>query len=393
MKVQLLTAIRRSKLRLVPAIKLREANYPNKEIVLRYLRLLTPLTAIPVQINPRYKIFLDGSVAPNSKTGAVYREITAFGKYREGIWHLAIKPIGASIKLFRIFIRTPWLLKLLWTKRKMIRQLDLVALQVVIGYAAYKRFFKKNINLIPIIISDLSPVLQMQWGAALSLGRNVIWWQDDYHHYKGFSKEDYMPYRADIAIVLNQKGLETVLKKNPNAQIYRRKRTLVHPLKPIPAICKVGIATNASFQASSDQLHYIDSIRQVLGVDKVYFRLHPNSKLTIKELNASWIEIAPSNELVETFSQKINIVIVGNSAVQLKLLCLGIPVIHVAALDIYHFDRYGYCNLGFCLGFKKGERISLVEVDKFYKNAMISTRLNQFVNVQSLANELSEIDI
>jgi hypothetical protein len=100
MKVQLLTAIRRSKLRLVPAIKLREANYPNKEIVLRYLRLLTPLTAIPVQINPRYKIFLDGSVAPYSKTGAVYREITAFGKYREGIWHLAIKPIGASIKLF-----------------------------------------------------------------------------------------------------------------------------------------------------------------------------------------------------------------------------------------------------------------------------------------------------
>src|SRR5690606_18516069 len=132
--------------------------------------------------------------------------------------------------------------------------LDLTSIEVFVGYEAFKSFFHKHPDLIPIIISDISPILHMQWSGALAAGNKVMWWQDDYHHFKGFSSEKYLPYSCNIAAVLNQKGLETVLEKNRFAKIYSRPLTEIKPIKIVPEKPITGVATNASFEANEAQI-------------------------------------------------------------------------------------------------------------------------------------------
>lgn len=384
MNSNLLKAIRLTKKRLMPAIEKQRHNNPIKEKFLQYIRMVSPLREIPIKVNSRYRLFLDGSIIVNTKTGAAYQELLAAGYNEDKIWHNSLETKSSFNKLFRTGYRFIWFAGLLLKQHKAFRTLDLVSLQVFVGYEAYKRFFKKHEQLMPIIISDITPTAQMLWAATASLNRDVLWWQDDYHHYKGFSKENYLPFACTHAAVLNQKGLETVFEKNIKTIIFLRNQTKVKPIRPLPEHPKVGIATNAFFEATQVQIDLLFKIKEKLNVAMFKLRLHPNSQLTATSFPKGLVEIASSVETLTDFANSIDLAIVGNSAVQLKFLCEGLPVFHISGLDNHKYDFYKYCNDGFCFGTEDPIDFELETVKEFYLKASSIEKLRDYVNVKNL---------
>jgi hypothetical protein len=385
----LYSAIYNSKKRLAPAITKQEAANPLKEKIFKYLRVLSPLSVIPIKINPDYRFFLDGGISINSKSGTVYRELVSSGISKNQIWHRGTNRKTLLSGYLIILIRLPWLLGLFLKNLKSLKGLDLISLQVFVGYAAYKQFFRKHKNLVPIIISDLSPSFLMQWSGALAAGNKILWWQDDYHHFKGFSEENYFPYKCDFAAILNQYGLETLKEKSPGAEVFKRRPTEVKTIKSISDTSKIGLATSASFEANGKQIEILNRIRNNLKAKKIQVRLHPNSKINNYEAYPEWMQFSSKKETLEDYVKSVDLVIVGNSAVQLKLLCLGIPVIHVEGFDAFGYDLYGYCKKGFSFGLDKNQTLNLEMVKEFYNQAETSLRLNNYVNILS---ELPALD-
>lgn len=388
MNTNLLLAIRLSKKRLVPAIKIRKKSNPSLEFLMRWVRVFTALKDIPVKSIQNKKYYLDAFPKPNSKAFAVIDELTQTKIVKSDLFIKSERQLlGKELARLSYYgiLTLPTLFRLL--KRK--TNLNEVDVHVVIGYVAYKRFLNKNKNLIPIIISDITPTSHMLWAAAASLNRDVFWWQDDYHHFKGFSSENYLPYTCSIAAVLNQKGLETVLEKNPKAEIFLRKQIQVKELTAIPEYPKVGIATNAFFEANSSQTELLIRLKRFLKIDKFKIRLHPNSKLKQSNFPYDLVEIAPIDENIDDFANSIDLAIVGNTAVQLKLLCEGVPILHIPGLDHYEFDTYGYCKLGFTFGTEQIPTLNLKEIKDFYLNPEIQKKLIQYVSVLDTSNCMS----
>lgn len=393
LETYLFTAIRLSKIRLIPAIARRKRTKPLREHVMRWARIVSPLKAIPLASINGKSFFLDAYPSPNSKAYFVLDELAKKNVFRENIYttprksNVLISGLGI---IYYCFALLPLLVRLLKRRKT---NLDILDKSILVGYSAYKHFLNRDKSVIPIIISDITPQSHMLWAAAISLNREVMWWQDDYHHYKGISKENYLPYPCTHAAVLNQKGLETVLGKSPNAKIFHREQTNVKPIRSIPAKPRVGLATNAFFEATGQQIDLLKQIKEILTIDVLKVRLHPNSTLNAASFPEGLVEISPKDENVGDFASGIDLAIVGNSAVQLKLLCEGVPVVHVAGLDEHRFDTYRYCQLGFCFGRATMDGVYLEGVRKFYANACMREKLSAYVNVTNLESvmPLSEL--
>lgn len=337
---------------------------------------------VPIFVSSNFTYFLGTDPKPNPKAFEVIHELTQAGIPRHAIWtSKRIKSTYSAIMIIRLLWRMPVAILFLLQQVKRKHTLDTLTWQVVVGYMIYKRFFNRNQHLIPIIISDVSPALNMQWSAAVSIGHDVLWWQDDYHHYKGFSNENYMPYKATIAVVLNQKGLETVRNKNPKAKVYHRDQMEVKPMCRIPLCPRLGVAGNVLFKAGESEVAHINELRLNLGAKHVKIRLHPNSKLIKKDFSVEWLELAAFNETLNQFANSVDVVLVGNSAVQLKLLCMGMPVILVPWLDPLEFDVYGYCERKFSYGLRTSKDISFQELFDFYSDPDLTTRLSEYVRI------------
>ncbi|MCH7412066.1 hypothetical protein MM213_01115 [Belliella sp. R4-6] len=385
MDTHLLIAIRLSKKRLLPAIEKRIRSKPSREFIMRWARVFSPLKDIPISINHDKRFFLDAFASPNSKALSVVKEFENAEILNQELFTKEQKTSSLILSarlVYYTLLALPVLLRVFKNRKSLLNEVDL---QVIIGYASYKLFLKNNKKIIPIIISDITPTAHMLWAAVVSLKREVFWWQDDHHHYNGFSDENYFPYTSTYAAVLNQKGLETVLEKSPNARIFYRDQTVVKPLREIPNNPRVGIATNAFFEATPEQIELLKQVKKKLNIELLKIRLHPNSKLSENSFPAALLRIAPKNESIESFSDSVDIAIVGNSAVQLRLLCEGLPVIHISGLDIHGYDNYKYCQNGFCFGLEGLSFLDLNALQKFYTNPFIANLLFEYVKIKDVA--------
>jgi hypothetical protein len=179
-------------------------------------------------------------------------------------------------------------------------------------------------------------------------------------------------------------GLETVLAKSPKTKIFFRKQTIVKPLRLIPNNPRVGMATSAFFEGTKEQIELITRLKEKLKIQTLKIRLHPNSKLTAKSFPYGLLQIAPVNETVDSFATSLDIAIVGNSAIQLKLLCEELPVIHIVGLDNDQFDIYKYCENKFCFGLQDINLLDLSSVKQFYANPNIQEKIIEYVNIENL---------
>jgi len=389
LNIGLLVYIRGAGERLRPAIDRQKLRHPLKEIFMSKLRVLAPLTQIPLVLSKEIRFFLPSYPIPNSKAFAVVHELCAAGISRSMIWTPGSSENYSLTSFVSLFFRLPQALFFLFIVVRRVPDLDSIDLQIILGREVFRRLLARYPIVKPIIISDVSPDLHMLWSAASVAGCGALWWQDDYHHIAS------LPYPVAAAAVLNQGGYEAVLNSSPSAVIVRRPSIPIKPIRTIPANPKVGIATNNFFVASHKQIELLEQIRQALGVAVLYIRLHPNSKLGIADFPEYLVTIAPSDESIEQFASKIDLVIVGNSAVQLRLICEGVPVLHIPGFDPHGYDAYGYCRKEFIYGSETIGVTILSDVSCHYNDNTLQDRLAHYVRVRDEVNleGLSKLNI
>ena len=296
------------------------------------------------------------------------------------IWTPGLSENYSITSFVRLFFRLPQALFFLFFVVRRVPDLDCIDLQILLGREVFRDFLHHHPMVKPIIISDVSPGLHMLWSAATIAGCGALWWQDDYHHIESLT------YPVLAAAVLNHGGYEAVLYSSPSAVIVQRPSIPLKPIRQIPDHPRVGIATNAFFIANQDQRLILDHIRKALNVSILYVRLHPNSKLVSADFSEHWIRIAPFDESLEQFALNIDIAVVGNSAVQLRLICEGVPVLHISGLDPHGYDLYGYCKRGFIYGSETIGTNILSEVSRHYSDKILRIRLADYVGVRDDVN-------
>jgi len=374
--VGILSCLRGAGERLRPAVEIQRLRRPLREIVMSKLRVFSQLTQIPLVLSEEIRFYLPSYPSPNSKAEAVVNELCAVGVSRRIIWIPEQSQLISVIHFVRLLYRLPWALVFLLMVVRRAPTLDCIDLQIILGREVFRQLLLRYSLVKPIIISDVSPDLHMLWSAASVAGSGALWWQDDYHH------NESLPYPVVAAAVLNQGGYDAVLHSCSSAVIVQRPSMPRKPIRPIPKYPRVGIATNIFFVASQEQCVLLAQIRQTFGVAVVYIRLHPNSKLISGDFSDPWITIAPFDESIEQFASKIDIVIVGNSAVQLRLVCEGLPVLHISGLDPLGFDQYGYCQKGIIYGDRNLSSNILDDITNHFKNHEVQVRLADYVGVR-----------
>ena len=376
MNIRLLSCIRGAGERLRPAVEKQKSLHPHREIIMSKVRVLVPLAKIPLSLAKNIRFYLDSYPHPNSKAAAVVNELCAAVISRSMIWTPRPSQNYTVTSFLRLLYRLPYALIFLFIMVRRVPRLDSIDLQIILGREVFRQLLHRYPMVKPIIISDVSPDLHMLWSAASVAGCGALWWQDDYHHIESLS------YPVAGAAVLNQGGYEAVLHSCPSAVIVRRPSIHLKPIRPIPEYPRVGIATNNLFVGSKEQRDLLKEIRQALGVKVLYVRLHPNSKLGSVDFSDPSITIAPFDESLEQFASKVDIAIVGNSAVQLKLVCEGLPVLHISGLDPLGFDMYGYCQRGIIYGAPHLANNILSDITTFFNDPELQVLVAEYVRVR-----------
>jgi hypothetical protein len=124
----------------------------------------------------------------------------------------------------------------------------------------------------------------------------------------------------------------------------------------------VGLGLN-NFIVKADIVKVVEVLRRRLSPMAIVIRRHPNSQ---KSLNLE-IESDPMEPLVD-FLSRCDLLVAGNSGIQLQALCFGVPVIHCGQLDRHPFDAYGLVSRGIVYGVMDADSISMDEVKSFYSS-------------------------
>ena len=381
MNIWILYLIRGAREWLEPVIEEQRLRHPFREIFMSKLRVFFPLAEIPLYFPKEIRFYLPAFPRENTKAAAVVNELCAAGISRSTIWTPAGPSPYMSVKRYlRLFYRLPGALLFLFYLVRRTSVLDWIDLRILLGREVFRQLLSRHPMVEPIIISDVGPDQRMLWSASSVVGGKALWWQDDHKLIAP------LYYVVASAAVLNQDGYETVLRSSPSALIVHRPSVLLKPMRPIPYHPRVGIATNAFFIASKEQRQLLDHIRQLFKVSNLYVRLHPNTELVLTDFPEPWLSIAPFDEPLEEFASKVDIVIVGNSAVQLSLVCEGVPVCHVSGLDPQGFDDYGYLQRRFTYGAKILDTNTISDMTNFFNDPELQVRIADYVRVRDDVN-------
>lgn len=380
MDIILLSCLRKARVRLDESIAVQRKKNRLKERFMGPLRVILLPAEIPMFFAKGAHFYLPSSVRTNSKYAPVYNELVRAGIRKDSI---AIQPVVTVISgrgLLRILVRMPLSLFFILKRLRPGSSLDWVDTYILLGRACYRSLFSRYPGLLPIIISDVSPALHMMWSAAVAEDNRAIWWQEDYHHYA------YLPFSVLASVVLNENGLLLAQKYSCSQEIFVREKTNVCSLRPVAENPRVGVAVNAFFHATEKQRALLKDIKECLCAGELRIRLHPNSLLQASDFPESWIDIAPDTELLQDFVNHIDLCVVGNSAVQLRLLCEGVPVVHVEGLDDHGYDAYTYCSQGFVYGVQNVRDLTLEGVASFYSRKESVERLESYVGVSTVSD-------
>jgi len=375
MDTSLLRCLRYTRQRLEKSIMLQKAKHPLREKIVAPFRSIFLPAKIPLTFPKGVRFYLPSAPRLNSKSGDVFNELISGGTQRSDIWFPSQKKVHILVKIYRILRRSSLLIYTLFRIKCRCSRLDMIDAYIIIGRQVNRRLLFNNPEVKPLIISDVSPDLHMLWSAAAAEGNRAIWWQDDYHHYT------YFPYPASLAVVLNELALLNIRRKNKRVEVFTRIQTPVQQIRQIPDKPLVGVATNGFFFATKKQMDLLKNLKDSLGVDVLYLRLHPNSKLTQECFNRSWISVATKDESLEEYARCVDLVFVGNSAVQLRLVCYGVPVVHISGLDDYEYDLYGYCEMGVVYGCDDHKKVEKLNVNSYYASPLVNQKLVSYVSV------------
>jgi hypothetical protein len=337
------------------------------------LRVFGGLSSVPLDAPRSVRLYVPGSRRVNSKAGDVYKDLEECGLQSHRI--CGIPEISRLGELIGFLVRIPWGFVVAVKIHRRTKTLDWINIRLILEYLAYVRLLQKRPLLCPVIISDTTPSMYAMWAAAEHVGARVVWWQDDYHH-RGPLK-----FAASAGAVLNRGGYNALANRCSKTVAFARPGKNLKGLRMVPERPRVGVATNALYSAAEHEIELLDRIRCSLQVDELVIRLHPRVSGANLVESREWLIIAPEAESLEAFSQRIDLVFVGNSASQLKFLCEGVPVVHVAGLDELGFDFYGYCQQRICFGLRSLDELQVHMINHFYNQSKDQSLLSGIIEM------------
>jgi len=255
--------------------------------------------------------------------------------------------------------------RFLKTLRSITRGLDdFAAKQIILllfSYWNYRMLLPRWQPAFFLCVSDLSPRRIAAACAAELTETPVLFFQDDWHH------DTAPPFPVAAASVLNGTGLTAVRPSLRAGGIAASRGTA--PSAPHIRACptpprRFGIALNNYF----DQDDVLDLLRRMRGRFSdaaIVVRRHPRSQTPLRAHPDGVID-APAGQPLADFAAGCDVVLVGNSAVQIGLLLAGAAVVHVGNLDQVKFDFYRYVSAGIVYGMPTFGDVAVDDINRFY---------------------------
>lgn len=387
MDTSLLSCLRLAGVRLRPALKAEKKKRPLRFHLLNPIRLFADLSIMPLYLSKKARVYIHGGASDASKNGIAMRELTSAGVPRDLIIIENPQTLSLFAKTIRILFRLTIALIILKKISKRSKKLDFVDYRIILAREMCRIAFRFRPLLSPLIISDVSPTLNILWSASSSEGNRAVWWQDDFHHFKP------LPYDIRGAALLNLPGLNCVKKRSNVATAAVRVNKKPMRVQRITQRPIVGIAVNNWFTASTDQINQLISIQEKLKTNSLHLRLHPNTTLKKSDLERPGLKLCDQNESMANFAARIDICIVGNSASQIWLLKNGVPVVHMPGLDTLGFDRYRYVSSGLVFGCEDTQHLMIDWINDFYEKKSNFQNLVDYTSLDGNSGDISLYDL
>ncbi len=380
----LLRTLRLARVRLLEITEKKQYGSPLLDFWKRWTRVFRAALEVPLFLPTSARIYIPYPLLPNSKAEAVYKELVQAGVAAEEICAPSSNKVNA---LLALIWRGPGMLCMILRTRRHRTGQHPVDVYLLILWKLITQMLRQHAQLRPVIISDLSPMIHVLWGASNQLQKPPIWWQDDFHHLGELD----LP--VSEAVVLNHGGYLAVRKQSKDIAIYKRLVPVPQAVRLTDDFQNIGLATSAFFDAQLGQIHAVlEKISKVFEGKLLHMRLHPISRFKEADFPQKFLKIAPAHESLEDFAKRMDLVVVGNSAVQLKLLCDGVPVCHVPGLDVDGYDLYKYVQMGFVYGELKVELIDVARIIQHYSNSDAQQKLLDYIQTRSTSDVLPLVE-
>ena len=233
-------------------------------------------------------------------------------------------------------------------------------LDVIFGFSWLRRLLRKSQTTgFWVIIGDLSPFLICLSASLREENGRFVSWQYGYQDFKRF------PARPDLAVVLNQKGMDLARVGRPSPDIPVFQRQTIDPVAirfPVERHGVVGVVLNAF--SMPDVLNELVQIQKHLRC-RIIVRPHPrDTNMSGKQLPDE-IDICKADTL-EEFCSRVDWVICGNTTSALKIVGNGFPVCQYFGFDLFFDDHFEYGKMGLMPTFKTVDSLSEEAVMRFF---------------------------
>ncbi|MBM7068579.1 hypothetical protein [Actibacterium sp. 188UL27-1] len=329
------------------------------------------LKDMPVRVGAR-RFLLSEKVTPGSKAAQLVGELKHIGVETWSPCGIQADVIW-GIRRMRLGFRA---LCLLVSLRSRGRKLDQRDWAFVIASLVAKWGLRSGPDTMVVILADMSPRrIAMATGASLA-GNQLMLYQYD----NNLQAPPALGWTH--AALRSEAGLSAV----KDHQLILG-RLLTCPPRAIDLSRDGGVwgmAVNAI--PEPDLLGRVETLREYLSIDRIRFRLHPR-RATIDgdPSQYPWLDIAPPGETLEDFCDSCDLVVCGNSAVQLKVLLTGTPVIHVGALDTPTYDNYGFVDQGVVYGSPTPDGVSLDAMKAHYRRPSVMEAMQRNTSIPDSA--------
>lgn len=340
-----------------------KAGYKKKcRVLFKWVGIYKYALSVPILWKGKKGILIHSIGEKGSKSYEAFKELEEVCDNSEESLVILTRA-GLNDKVYKVFRIIPVVLFsfCLMLRLQKSRRISIFEKSLVLGLIQYRKFFSRNKQTYPVIISDVNPVLNLM--AIASLNTGCVWWQDDFHHvYSGGLNV------AKAFVLTNSEYSKFSEADLVSGLVYRKKNPIV---KVNVSRCfdtsRISVAVNGFFTGSSSEIETLGLISNAFDVKKIWLRLHPTSKIDTRLL-PRFVEVSSYSEPIEEYALNYDVIVVGNSAIQLKILALGTPVVHVGGLDPKIFDLYGYCRDGVVFGVQSITDFNIEDLAEFYKS-------------------------
>jgi hypothetical protein len=302
------------------------------------------------------------------------------GHKKEEISCIFSPPITVYARIRRIISRTPKIIYWIATNKKEAK--DGYEIFTMLLCNMVKEVISKK-DVVLLVISDVSPNRYAFWAAFESCKKKVIWLQ----HSFDLRCVPKIIFRIDYAIIKSNEGIDFIrenMKNHSNVEFYgdvsaNETRKIFIPKR----IDQIGIGVNAWFRPRGEIISKIKKIISTMNMRHVNLLLHPRTTeeviMECKKFN--FFKLINNNK---DFFEKSDLIIVGNSQLQIDVLMEGKPVIHTGGIDFEEYDKMEYCKMGIVWGDNKLKSIDLQALDRFYSSSLFTTKFESFLSNKKL---------